>query len=149
MSNKAAEGILEKHLNALEKTLSIKVDPKANEFIIRAMDDYATQIVGLRADIEKKEQRRILFMVYGYFKKLTWDSFLLKLRTRSLNRMKKDYQFLANENRRTYYILLDGMFTHRALSTADVDFNKKIRVIDKDVDSRRIRSVAEATIIPK
>ena len=146
---KLAERILDKHLEVMDRTIKVEIPNTSLGFIVRAMEEYTTNIIAFRKIEERKEKRRIMFMAFGYFKKLTWEEFIMALRTRSLKRHKKIAQKLANENNRKYYVVRSSDIGYVRFSSADVKMNKNLRIFGKDVTAMKLSETADAVIMPK
>lgn len=126
----------------------IEVPEKAKPIIHKAMKVYANQHVNFALNETGKQERKLVYLMLGYFAKLTWQEFVLYLRAKSLKRHKRIAQRLANEDRRKYYIIRDSEIGFKRFSTLDVDLNKRLHIMGKDVDAKKLHEVADAVIYP-
>jgi hypothetical protein len=138
---------------AMKGTIGKNMPPEFNEFILRAMEEYAKESSSIILDAYIKEQnkahRRLIFALFGMFGKGTWENFILHYRTWNLKRIKKVYQKISNEDHRKYYIIRSTEIGYVSLSTADVDRNKRTRVFGKHVDAKELTKTADCVILPK
>jgi hypothetical protein len=141
--------ILNKHLQASLKTVGATVPEQTKEFILRAMNEWAQENVNfIQKDLDK-ERKRIIFMIFGVFTSVTWETFILAIRNRNLKRYKRIYQKISNEDHRKYYIIRSTAINYKVLSTSDVNLNKRLRILGKFVDAKKLTETADCTITPK
>ena len=141
--------ILNKHLQAALKTIGATVPEQTKEFILRAMNEWAQENVNLIQKNLDKERKRIIFMIFGVFASVTWEMFILTIRNRNLKRYKKIYQDISNENGRKYYIIRSTPINYKVMSTSDVNLNKRLRILGKFVDAKKLRETADYIVTPK
>lgn len=147
MKNK--QGVLNKHLMAMQNTIGVYVPDRAKGFILRAMSEYANSAVESYIEQEEKRRRFILKPLYKIYGRMTWDELVTKIRLFNLRRIKKMVQSISNEDRRKYYIIQSGAINYICVSTKDVEYNRKIRVYGKDVDAIKLHETADCVITPK
>lgn len=143
------EKILEKHLMAMQNTIGVKLPKSSEEFILRAMTEYANIVVNLRETQLKTATAKIFYpMLWGLFK-INVESFILRVRAYNLKKKIRSTQRLSNLDKRKYYIIRKNNTKYEVLSTSDIDFNKKVRILDKDVDAKLLHEKADCVIYPK
>lgn len=145
--NSLIEKIINKHLGAMKTTINVEAPKASHEFIGRMMAEYATDIIALRKTEEKKAQRKLFFMAFGHFRKLTWDQFIMKLRARSLNKNIKMTIDISAKDKRKYYIIRKSDIGYEVMSASTVKHLKSVRVMGKDVDIIKLDTVADAVIM--
>jgi hypothetical protein len=62
---------------------------------------------------------------------------------------KRQAQTRANVENRKCYVIQKSLIGYEILSTLDIDLNKKIRVLDKDVNAKKLHEVADFVAYPK
>jgi len=141
--------ILNRHKLAMKSTIGLSISDKADEWIIRAMNEWAQEnVTQVKKDLNK-ERREIFFMIFGVFASVSWDTFILTIRNRNLKRLKKIYQAISNEDRRKYYIIRSTSINYKVLSTSDVNLNKRLRIFGKFVDAKKLTETADCVITPE
>jgi len=141
------EHFLIKFTKGMPQDLQIKKEQK--DYILAAMREYAKETLLLHRLAERKKRRTMVFVFFGYFKKMNWQELVLALRARSLRINKRIAQRLANENNRKYYLIRSSEIGYRRFSSQDVKFNKSIRVFGKNVNVIKLHETADAVIYPK
>lgn len=127
------------------KTLEGIPDKKIKR-IEAAMVKYALKQV---AAFKSREIKNICLDSLKYFPRLTWDSIIWWLRKKSFDMAKRQAQTRANIENRKCYVIRKSLIGYEILSTLDVDLNKKIRVLDKDVNAKKLHEVADFVAYPK
>jgi len=127
---KTFEGIPEKTLKRIEA----------------AMIEYGLRQV---ADYKDREIKNVCLYSFKYFPRLTWDNIIWFLRKISFNLAKRQAQTRANVENRKCYVIRKSLIGYEILSTLDINLNKKIRVLDKDVNAKKLHEVADFVAYPK
>ena len=126
-----------------------KIPKEAEPYIFVAMAEYSQRSIALHDAAQAEYQRRMCFAFFGYFRKMNWEEFVLALRARSLRKMKRATQRIANANNRKYYVIRSSQIGYKRFSTEDAKFNKKIHVFGRDVNVVKLSETADAIIYPK
>ena len=126
-----------------------KIPKEAEKYIFAAMIEYSKGSVALHEVAQRKFQRKMCFIFFGYFRKMNWEEFVLALRTRSLRIHKRIAKRLANENNRKYYVVRSTEINYQRFSSRDVKYNKNVRIFGKNVNSYTLTEAADAVIYPK
>ena len=146
---KRNEIILQRHMLAMKGTIGKNMPPEFNEFILRAMEEYAKEFAVEVLDASQLPIPKFLGIIVGQQTILRWTIFLLNIRNNNLIRQIKIYQKISNVDRRKYYIIRSSFIQHKALSTADVDLNRRMRIFGKHVDAKELAKTADCVILPK
>ena len=147
MKPQSAKSVLDQQLGL--SFTAVEIPENAMPLILKAMKVYANQHVNYTIEQTDKQERKMVYIMFGYFVKLTWQEFILYLRAKSLKRHKRIAQRLANDDNRMYYIIRDSEIGYRRFSTADIDLNKRLHIMGKDVDFKKLHEVADAVIYKK
>lgn len=143
------EIILKRHMLAMKNTIGVSLPVGSDSFVLRAMEEFGNETLSIYKKESSKAKLRLVFALFGVLGKHTWDDFMMNRRIKNLSRLKKIYQKLSNEDRRKYYIIRSGDTEYKVLSTADVQYNKRIRVFGKHVDAITLTATADYTVYPK
>jgi hypothetical protein len=111
-----------------------------------AMIEYALKQI---ADYKDREIKNVCLYSFKYFPRLTWDNIILWLRKLSFNMAKKQAQTRANVENRKCYIIRKSLIGYTIFSTLDINLNKKIRVVDKNVNFKKLHEVADFVVYPE
>lgn len=141
--------LLDKHLDALEKTKKIQIPIEAKEFILRAMDDYVDWYCIEWTKSSRFKKPRFLLSAGTFFTQIGWVSLVLRLREISFYWHKKMAIRRSNIENRKLYVIRSGELSYVLLSTADIDLNKKLRVFGKYVDAKTLHQTADFVAIPR
>jgi len=127
------------------KTLDGLPDDKIKR-IESAMIEYALKQV---ADYKDREIKNVFLYSFKYFPRLTWDNIIWWLRKISFNIAKRQAQTRANLENRKCYVIRKSLIGYTVLSTLDINLNKKIRVVDKNVNAMKLYEAADCVVYPK
>ena len=62
---------------------------------------------------------------------------------------KRQAQTRANIEKRKCYVIRKSLIGYEILSTLDIDMNKKIRVLDKDINAKKLHEAADFVAYPE
>jgi hypothetical protein len=62
---------------------------------------------------------------------------------------KRQAQTRANIENRKCYVIRKSLIGYKILSTLDIDLNRKIRVLDKDINAKKLHEVADFVVYPR
>jgi len=127
------------------KTLEGIPDEKIKR-IESAMIEYALKQV---SDYKNREIKNVFLYSFKYFPWLTWNNIIWWLRKISFNMAKRQAQTKANVENRKCYVIRKSLIGYEILSTLDIDLNRKIRILDKDVNAKKLHEVADFVAYPK
>ncbi len=132
--------------NILRSRASIyKVDftQQQKKAVYRAMNDYALREVShyRYREIKKVINEGILF--------IRWDNIILRVRRMALKAAKRNAQLRADTENRKIYCIRKSLVGYTLLSTKDVEYNKKIRVLGTNVDALKLAETADFIAYPK
>jgi hypothetical protein len=127
---KTLDGISEKTLKRIES----------------AMIEYALKQV---ADYKGREIKNVFLYSFKYFPRLTWDNIIWWLRRLSFNIAKRQAQTRANIENRKCYVIRKSLIGYTVLSTLDINLNKKLRILEKDVNAIKLHEVSDFVVYPK
>jgi len=127
------------------KTLKGIPDDKIKR-IESAMIEYALKQV---ADYKHREIKNVCLYSFKYFPRITWNNIIWWLRKLSFTMAKKQAQTRANIENRKCYVIRKSLIGYTVLSTLDINLNKKIRVLGKDVTAIKLHEVADCVVYPK
>jgi hypothetical protein len=111
-----------------------------------AMVEYALKQV---SDYKDREIKNVFLYSFKYFPRLTWDNIIWRLRKLSFNMAKRQAQTRANTENRKCYVIRKSLIGYEILSTLDIDLNRKIRVLDKNVNALKLHEVADFVAYPE
>ena len=111
-----------------------------------AMSDYALKKV---SEYRDREIKSTLKSGTKLFFSLRWDNIVLWLRERFFRMARKNAQSRANTENRKVYVIRKSLIGYKLLSTKDVNYNKRIRVLRKDVDALKLAKTADFIAYPK
>lgn len=115
-----------------------KIKEAMNLFALRKIEEYRNR--------ELKGEVKTFFKLLMNF---SYDNSLLWGRYQILKRAIKKARRRANIENRKCYVIREANLKYKVLSTLDVDYNKKIRVMNKDVDFRKLHEVSDFIAYPK
>jgi hypothetical protein len=126
----------------LQKATSFRkvtLDSMQTSAALVAMNDYAIRAVAKYRD---DEQRQILKESLTLFPALWAGELKLWLRLKSFNRAKRMAQLRADSEGYKIYVILSSQIRYTLLSTAEVDFNKRVRILGKNVTDMELTKKA-------
>lgn len=119
--------ILQKHTSQR----NVKLDSDQTSAAITAMNEYAIRAVAKYRD---NEQAQILKESLTLFPALWYGQLKLWLRLKSFERAKRMAQLRADSEGYKIYVILSSQISYTLLSTTEVDFNKRVRILGKNVN---------------
>lgn len=126
---KTFEGLSQKKLLAIEKS----------------MIEYAHQVLEVYKNRETKD---VITHSFKYFPAITKDNVILYLRKKAFNKAKKKAQYLADIENRKVYVIRESIIGYKVLTTLDVDYHKRIRVLSKDASALKLTQIADFIAMP-
>lgn len=140
-------------MNTLQSILKSKAsiygvdfDAKERTAIYKAMVQYAARQV---AEYHNREIKSVGIGGIRLLLSLKWDNIVLWIRQKSFNLAKKKAQHRANTEIRKIYVIRNSMIGYSILSTFEVNQNKKLRILKKDIDAMKLHEVADFIAYPK
>lgn len=133
--------ILRSRLSKANQTLT----PEQTRAVELAMIDASIYSVeNYRTNQAKAINREAVGLIGKIFK----DEWVLTIRRWYFKRAKKQAQILADTSNRKIYVLRSSDIAYSLLSTADVDFNKKKRVLGKNIGAKELTETADFVAMP-
>jgi len=111
-----------------------------------AMIEYALKQV---ANYKHREIKNVFLYSFKYFPRLTWNNIIWWLRRLSFNMAKRQAQERANIENRKCYVIRKSLIGYTVLSTLDINLNKKIRIVDKNVTAMKLYEAADCVVYPE
>ena len=137
---------LQSILKSKSSIYGVEFDVKERTAIYRAMHDFATRKVSEYRNREIKGELPNFFKVLF---RMNWDNWILYFRKIAFNRAKKAAQLRADTEGYKIYCIRKSQIGYQNLSTLEVNINKKIRVLGKDVDAMQLEKVSSFIAYPK
>jgi len=136
---------LQSILKSKSSIYGVEFDVKERTAIYRAMHDFATRKVSEYRNREIKGELPNFFKVLF---RMNWDNWILYFRKIAFNRAKKAAQLRAYVENRKVYCIRSSQIGYTLLSTADVEQNKKLRILGKNVDAMKLTATADYVALP-
>lgn len=140
-------------MNQIEAVLTSKLSQRGEKLtdtqritVMECMQAYA--ILAVEKMIEKRNKETLIESV-GFFSSIYKGEFRLWIRKQFFLRAKRQAMIRAEVENRKVYCIRAGEFRYELLSTKDVDLNKKLRILGKDLDAVKLHSVADFIAYPK
>ena len=146
---KTKKSILEKHLTVMGNTIGVKIPENTNEFVLRAMQEYAESFSEEVLNAVSMDEKKFLWLFPRELFAFWWTNFILRRRAKNLKSICRSIQKLSNQDKRKYYVIRASQTGYKVLSVADVKHNKAIRVFGKHVDAIKLAETADRVITPK
>ncbi len=133
-------------LKSKESIHGVTFDAKERNAIYRAMVQYAAREV---AKYHNREIKSIGKRGIRLLLSLKWDNIILWIRQKSFNLAKKKAQLRANTEMRKIYVIRNSMIGYSILSTFEINQNKKLRILKKDIDAMKLHEIADFIAWPQ
>ncbi len=101
--------------------------------------------------LKEHKEREIKGEMKSFFKLLfhfSYDNMILYARSKVLNRAIKNAKLRAKIENKKVYVFRDSLIGFKTLSSTDVKFNKKIRVMKKDIDFMELENISAFIAYP-
>jgi len=122
------------------------IPEKTLKCIEAAMIEYGLRQV---AEYKNREIKDVCLYSFKYFPRLTCNNIIWWLRKLSFNMAKHQAQIRANIENRKCYVIRKSLIGYEILSTLDIDLNKRIRLLNKNIDAQKLHEVADFVAYPK
>jgi len=123
----------------------VEFDVKERTAIYRAMTEYAARKV---AEFKTREVKGELPNFFKVLFRMNWDNWILYFRKIAFNRAKKAAQLRAYTENRKIYVIRKSQISYILLSTFEVEQNKKLRILGKNVDAIKLTATADYVALP-
>ena len=110
-----------------------------------AMENYA---VGMLLEYKSEEMKGEVKSFFKLMLQFTRDNAMLYMRYRVFKFAKRQAQLRANTENYKVYVIRESNIRYKVLSTIDVQFNKRIRVLGKDVTAKDLHEIADFVAYP-
>lgn len=134
--------ILRSNLSKLGVTLNADQDIAVQG----AMTDYAVMAVNRYIDKKAKEAR---LEAVGFFSSIMKGEFHLYVRKLFFQRAKRQAILRCETENHKVYVIRSGDYSYEVLSTRDVNFNRKVRLLGKNADAKKLTEIADFIAYPK
>jgi len=130
----------------LRSNLGGTLDGLTNEQIM-AIETTMTQFAV--SEISRYQNREIKGTITSFFQlcmNFSWDNTILYLRYLSLLMATKKAKMLHKIEKRKVYAIRDSLIGYKILTSRDIDAKKKFKIMKKEVDFRKLDSMADFKI---
>jgi len=133
-------------LKSKESIHGVKFDVQERNAIYKAMVQYGARQV---AEFKTREIKGELPNFFKVIFSMTWDNWILYFRKIAFRKARKAAQLRADTEGYKIYCIRKSQIGYQNLSTLEVNINKKIRVLGKDVDAIQLERVSSFIAYPK
>lgn len=123
-----------------------KYSPSEIRSIEVAMVNYAASEVVRFKDREIKGEMKSFWKLLVKF---SWDNALLYARSKVFKKAKRQARLRAETEGRKIYVIRKSAIGYQLMSTLDVQHNKRVRILDKDVDAMTMEQMSDFIATPK
>jgi len=132
-------------LKSKESIHGVKFDAQERHAIYKAMVQYAAKQV---AEFKTREIKGELPNFFKVIFSMTWDNWILYFRKIAFRKARKAAQLRAYTENRKVYVIRKSQIGYTLLSTFEVDQNKRLRILGKDVDAIKLTATADYVALP-
>ena len=136
---------LQSILKSKESIHNVTFDVQERNAIYRAMVEYSARQV---AEFKTREIKGELPNLFKILFKMTWDNWILYFRKLAFKRAKRAAQLRAYTENRKIYVIRKSQISYILLSTFEVEQNKKLRILGKNVDAIKLTATADYVAYP-
>ena len=105
--------------------------------------------VAVLENYRSNEAKAINKEIIGFLPMLIKGEFTLIIRNWCRKRAQKSAQLMSDTQNMKIYGIRSGNVSYKLLSTADVDHNKKLRILGKNVGAKELTATADFYTTPK
>lgn len=141
--------ILERELNELYESKGIIVPKEAFPYIRRAMKSFA--VATIYEDRKSRRMRMVESLKYlpKEFRIAYYEFFVQWIRKIYLKKAIRTAELKAFNEGYKQYVILATKYSYKIFSTRELKYNKKIRVLKKDLTAKEVSEKASRIIYPK